>query len=228
MTNQIENLDPLKAQSITTRKPPSKRSPDEKLFALIAQHDQLHRASPPEGLDEAGREHSGAVWDEIAAAVPATIGGVLALLEYADYESDPLVTAAVTGLRPIVEKDNLEHSYVPFPPGTTPLQKLIATEERIRSMASRISDAADVFTFWLDNQDQSVKELAAGMDNLLAETYGLYKRIDDRADPLLHQINATPPTAGLADAIALLETDDPPIDAVIAGLRAIAEKGGAA
>jgi hypothetical protein len=45
---------------------------------------------------------------------------------------------------------------------------------------------------------------------------------------LLGQINETPPVTSLADAIALVEMEDPPIEAVIAGLRAIAEKGGAA
>jgi len=90
---------------------------------------------------------------------------------------------------------------------------------------------ADDFGYWfkcLEKQDQSVHELGAGMDDLVSEARNLYTRISEQAGVLLDRINATPPITTLVDAIALLELDEPPIDAVIAGLRAIAEKGGAA
>jgi hypothetical protein len=71
-----------------------------------------------------------------------------------------------------------------------------------------------------------VQRLAAGVD--LDEIYGLYQKIADGVlSTLRDQIIATSP-ASLADAIALLEIDDPPLDAVIACLRALAAKGGAA
>jgi hypothetical protein len=122
--------------------------------------------------------------------------------------------------------DGGKHAYVPLPSGLSRLQKMIVVEEQIRSLAVRISDAADNFSFWLEKQEQDVRELAGGVD--LEEIYRLYHKIDDGVpDTLRNQITNTPP-ASLAEAIALLELAAPSLDAVIAGLRAIAEKGGVA
>jgi hypothetical protein len=115
---------------------------------------------------------------------------------------------------------------LPLPQGATKLEKMIAVEEHARDLAIKISDAADLFKFWLDKQNQDVQRLAAGVD--LDEIYDLYHKIADGVpSALLDQIIATPP-ASVADAIVLLEMDFPPLDTVIAGLRALAAKGGAA
>jgi len=203
----------------------TKRTNDDNLLAMIAAHDQLHRDAPRAGLSEADDRASGALWDQITATIPTTPEGVLALLEYSDCEDDPLAKAATSGLRAIVAARAIQEPPL-LPPGATALQKMIAVEWRVRSISVKISDRADDFKFWLREQDQSVRELGAGVD--LSEVYALYDRINEQANALLDQINETPPITSLADAIALLETGDPPIEAVIAGLRAIAEKGGVA
>jgi hypothetical protein len=203
---------------------------DDDLLALIAAHDQLHRNAPPMGLDEIARAEAIALFDRINRSVPVTLRGVLAMLEFADWEDDASLVSAVTGLRAVVERRALQEPPL-LPPGASALQKLIVVEWRIRSMGIKISDAADDFKYWfewLEKHDASVCELAAGMDDLISEAYRLYDRMDAKASALLDRINKTPPITSLSDAIALLEMDDPPMDAVIAGLRAIAEKGGAA
>ncbi len=80
------------------------------------------------------------------------------------------------------------------------------------------------FRFWLKKQGPAAHELAAVVD--VASVYSLYEKIGSMS--FNDKILATVPTS-ITDAIALLEymPDDPPLETVIDGLRAIAEKGGA-
>ena len=119
-----------------------------------------------------------------------------------------------------------EPPYLPMPPDATPLQIMIEVEERIRTMGTRVSDAADDFKFWLREQGPAVHELVATVD-LTQQVYSLYENISGRAGGLHDRIRATTPKA-IPDAIAMLELCDPPVDKVADGLRAIAEKRGAA
>jgi len=76
------------------------RKNDADLLALIAAFDQLHRDQP----DNPDRKRATALWDQITGTVPATLGGVLAVLEFSDQVTDPLIATATAGLRAIAEK----------------------------------------------------------------------------------------------------------------------------
>jgi hypothetical protein len=76
------------------------RTNDDDLLALIAAFDQLHHDQP----DNPDRQRATALWDQITGTVPATMAGVLAMLEFSDHVTDPLVASAVAGLRAIAEK----------------------------------------------------------------------------------------------------------------------------
>jgi len=115
--------------------------------------------------------------------------------------------------------------YLPMPPDATPLQIMIEVEERVRSMGIRISDAADGFKFWLKEQGSAVHELVATVD--LTQVYSLYEKISGKADRLYDKIHATTPRS-IPEAITMLELDNPPVDKVVDGLRALGMKGGAA
>lgn len=193
---------------------------DDDLLAKIAEFQRIAEAPNLKSTKRFNELNA-----EIQDTIPSTLAGVLALLEFSDFESDEAQLSAVKGLRDIVAKCALQEPPV-LPPNASVLQKLIVVEWRIRSMSVKISDSADDLKSWLRDQDEGIKQLAANID--FAEVYGLYDRINEKANVLLDQIRTTPPITSLADAITLLETDDPPLDAVITGLRAIAEKGGAA
>ena len=125
---------------IDTTTPSRSRTDDEDLIALIAAHEKLHEDGLPAGLGKADRKRASAIFDQIKATIPVTIEGVLAMLEYSDYEDDPLIVAAVAGFRAIVERCALEQPPL-LAPGASDVQKLIAVEWRIRSMGIKISDA---------------------------------------------------------------------------------------
>jgi len=158
----------------TTRPPRT----DTFLLQLIAERDQLHSDSPPMGPNEADTKRIQALTEQIDATIPVTLNGALAMLEFAEDDDDPLITSVVAGLRGIIARPNESPYRLPSRPSTTPIEKLIAVEERVRSMSVRISDAADDFKFWLEKQDQSVHELAADRDYNAA---ALYKAIAARA-----------------------------------------------
>jgi hypothetical protein len=119
----------------------------------------------------------------------------------------------------------MEPPYLPMPADATQLMIMIEVEDRIRSIATRISDADDIFGFWLREQGPAVHELVSTVNR--AEVVSLAEKIFGIANDLLDKFRETVPTT-LPEAIALLEAcpGDPSIETVVAGLRAIADKGG--
>jgi hypothetical protein len=102
----------------------------------------------------------------------------------------------------------------------------VALESRIRDLSRDISEAAAAFRAWLRDQDLNVQRLAGDVD--LAEINALSERIQAVASAVYAQLRTEPGIMNIADAIALLEMDDdPPIAAVTAGLRALAERNAA-
>jgi hypothetical protein len=109
--------------------------------------------------------------------------------------------------------------------GNPTVAQKVALDSHLRDLSMDISDAATVFKAWLAQQDNSIKKLAGDID--LAEIYELSKRIMDVSTVLYDQLRTQPGITNIADAIALLEMDeDPPIAAVTAALRALAEGHG--
>jgi hypothetical protein len=113
-----------------------------------------------------------------------------------------------TSLREVrhTEREQKEPQYLPMPADATPLQIMIEVEDRIRSMGIEISDAEDVFGFWLREQGPAVHELVATVNR--TEVVALAEKIRGIADNLLDKIRDAEP-ATLADAIALLECCPP-------------------
>jgi hypothetical protein len=78
------------------------RTNDDDLLAKIAEFKREEALAPEFNQPEADGKRLRAMADDIADTVPVTLSGVLALLEFEDFESESAALAAVTGLRAIM------------------------------------------------------------------------------------------------------------------------------
>ena len=182
------------------------RTNDDDLLALIAEFKREEEAQPEFDVPDADRERLRALADQIEATVPVTLAGVLALLEFADFESEPATLSAVTGLRAIMGKGNAAGPDAAEAPHArslllqdladaitllksgVPINAAIAgLLDNIPVSAPRGETTASTLTL-VDGVDDPIDKARTEMDCALVEVLGVSEVLRNLGDPDLAEV----------------------------------------